>query len=393
VVCLGPVRADSGRWRGHADARSTIQARLRDSRAANPEEAPLEPSVSIIATASTLPQAIVSNHDIGQRLLDGVEIDDEESAEIVARIGERAELIEKKTGLRSRHFFAPDESPATVGAELLERLMAGQSWSELDAIIVSSSSVHGFPGLSQQIVAAARARHPEMGAPFVLDVGSNACTGFMYALAIGSSVMQALGYRRVACVALEFSSRCIAYDPMSFGTSTLFGDAAAGLLLGRDVRGLATVRTVRASSMIDSQTIAMVKGMGMQAAHPALEVPKSARWFMAGPPVAIGATRILVEEIERVQREGTRIDWLIPHQANLTRILIPACVKTGIDPDRLCASFADTGNTSSASIPLLLDQLIRSGRAERGQTALMVGFGASFSVGSAVVEFDQLPAS
>jgi 3-oxoacyl-[acyl-carrier-protein] synthase III len=393
VVCLGPVRADSGRWRGHADARSTIQARLRDSRAANPEEAPLEPSVSIIATASTLPQAIVSNHDIGQRLLDGVEIDDEESAEIVARIGERAELIEKKTGLRSRHFFAPDESPATVGTELLERLMAGQSWSELDAIIVSSSSVHGFPGLSQQIVAAARARHPEMGAPFVLDVGSNACTGFMYALAIGSSVMQALGYRRVACVALEFSSRCIAYDPMSFGTSTLFGDAAAGLLLGRDVRGLATVRTVRASSMIDSQTIAMVKGMGMQAAHPALEVPKSARWFMAGPPVAIGATRILVEEIERVQREGARIDWLIPHQANLTRILIPACVKTGIDPDRLCASFADTGNTSSASIPLLLDQLIRSGRAERGQTALMVGFGASFSIGSAVVEFDRLPAS
>ena len=393
MACPDPVGADSGHRRGHAVARSTIQARLRDSRAANPEEAPLEPPVSIIATASTLPQAIVSNHDIGQRLLDGVEIDDEESAEIVARIGERAELIEKKTGLRSRHFFAPDESPATVGTELLERLMAGQSWSELDAIIVSSSSVHGFPGLSQQIVAAARAQHPELGAPFVLDVGSNACTGFMYALAIGSSVMQALGYRRVACLALEFSSRCIAYDPMSFGTSTLFGDAAAGLLLGRDVRGLATVRTVRASSMIDSQTIAMVKGMGMQAAHPALEVPKSARWFMAGPPVAIGATRILVEEIERVQREGTRIDWLIPHQANLTRILIPACVKTGIDPDRLCASFADTGNTSSASIPLLLDQLIRSGRAERGQTALMVGFGASFSIGSAVVEFDQLPAS
>ena len=393
MACPGPVGADSSHRRGHAVVRSTIQARLRDSRAANPEEAPLEPPVSIIATASTLPQAIVSNHDIGQRLLDGVEIDDEESAEIVARIGERAELIEKKTGLRSRHFFAPDESPATVGTELLERLMAGQSWSELDAIIVSSSSVHGFPGLSQQIVAAARAQHPELGAPFVLDVGSNACTGFMYALAIGSSVMQALGYRRVACLALEFSSRCIAYDPMSFGTSTLFGDAAAGLLLGRDVRGLATVRTVRASSMIDSQTIAMVKGMGMQAAHPALEVPKSARWFMAGPPVAIGATRILVEEIERVQREGTRIDWLIPHQANLTRILIPACVKTGIDPDRLCASFADTGNTSSASIPLLLDQLIRSGRAERGQTALMVGFGASFSIGSAVVEFDQLPAA
>jgi 3-oxoacyl-[acyl-carrier-protein] synthase III len=130
----------------------------------------------------------------------------------------------------------------------------------------------------------------------------------------------------------------------------------------------------------------------MQAGHPTHEVPKSARWFMSGPPVAIGATRILVDEIQRTQRD-TQIDWLIPHQANLTRILIPACVKTGIDPERLCASFAETGNTSSASIPLLLDHLTRSGRARPGQTALMVGFGASFSIGSALVQFDQLPAA
>lgn len=345
--------------------------------------------ISILSTASTLPASIIDNAEIGERLLAGIEIDDEESAEIVARIRERAGIIEKKTGLRARRFFEPDETPAAVGVELLERLMAGQPWDELDAVIVSSSSTHGFPGLSQQIVAAARAAHPGLGAPFVLDIGSNACTGFMYALAIGSSVMQALGYRRVACLALEFSSRCIAYDPLAFGTSTLFGDAAAGLLLGKDVPGLAKLGTVRASSMVDSDTIGMIRGGGMQAAHPEQPVPKSARWFMSGPPVAIGATRILVEEIERVQRAGNRIDWLIPHQANLTRILLPACARTGIAPERLCASFADTGNTSSASIPLLLDQLLRSGRARPGETALLVGFGSSFAVGSALLEFDR----
>jgi 3-oxoacyl-[acyl-carrier-protein] synthase-3 len=348
-------------------------------------------AVSVVATGSTLPQNVVSNAEIGRRLLASVEVDDEESAEIVARITERSELIEKKTGLRARRFFAPEESPADVGHELLTRLMQGQSWSELDAVIVSSSSVHGFPGLSQQIVAAARRAHADLGAPFVLDVGSNACTGFMYALTVGSSVMQALGYRRVACIALEFSSRCIAYDPLSFGTSTLFGDAAAGVLLARDTPGLAVVRSVRASSMIDAETIGMVKGSGLQAAHLAAEVPKSARWFMAGPPVALGATKILIDEITRVQESGVRIDWLIPHQANLTRILIPACVKTGIPTERLCASFAETGNTSSASIPLLLDQLVREGRARRGETALLIGFGASFSVGSALLEFDRLP--
>lgn len=348
--------------------------------------------VSIVATGSVLPQQVISNAEIGRRLLAGVEVDDEESAEIVAKITERSELIEKKTGLRARRFFAPETSPVTVGHDLLAQLMAGQDWSQLDAVIVSSSSVHGFPGLSQQIVAAARGAQPALGAPFVLDIGSNACTGFMYALTVGSSVMQALSYRRVACLAIEFSSRCIAYDPLAFGTSTLFGDAVAGVLLARDTPGIATVRAVRASSMIDGTTIGMVRGTGLQAAHLQTEVPKSARWFMAGPPVALGATKILVDEITRVQQSGVTIDWLIPHQANLTRILIPACAKTGIPVERLCASFADTGNTSSASIPLLLDQLVRERRARPGEHALLIGFGASFSVGSALLEFDRVPA-
>jgi 3-oxoacyl-[acyl-carrier-protein] synthase-3 len=344
-------------------------------------------NLSIVRTASTLPDAVVSNVEIGERLVADVQIDDEAAEDIVSKVRERSQLIEKKTGLRARRFFAPDESPVAVGLELLERLMADDPWSELDAVIVSSSSTHGFPGLSQQIVAAARARHGDLGAPFVLDIGSNACTSFMYGVSIGASTLEAMGFRRVACLAIEFASRCIPYDPLHFGTSTLFGDAAAGLLLGRGAPGVATVHSVRASSMIDAQTIGMIKGGGMQAASLGLDVPKPIRWFMAGPPVAVGATRILIDEIQRYQAGGARIDWLIPHQANLTRILIPACEKTGIDPARLCASFADTGNTSSASIPLLLDQLVRSGRAQPGEFALLVGFGASYTIGSALLSF------
>jgi 3-oxoacyl-[acyl-carrier-protein] synthase III len=352
----------------------------------------LAPAVSIVRTASTLPEAVVSNREIGERLVADVQVDDEAAEAIVAKVRERSDLIEKKTGLRARRFFAPGVSPVTVGLELLERLMAGDAWSGLDALIVSSSSTQGFPGLSQQIVAAARSRHADLGAPFVLDIGSNACTSFMYGVAIGSSTLQAMGYRRVACLAIEFSSRCIPYDPLHFGTSTLFGDAAAGILLGGDGPCVAAIRSIRASSMIDAETIGLIKGGGSQAADLALEVPKPVRWYMAGPPVAVGATRILIDEIRRYQAEGARIDWLIPHQANLTRILIPACEKTGIDPSRLCASFADTGNTSSASIPLLLDQLVRGGRARPGEFALLIGFGSSYTIGSALLEFGALAA-
>jgi len=343
--------------------------------------------VSIVATASILPETVVTNRDIGQRLIDGAHARNvrDAGAEETARV--RSELIEQKTGLRARRFFAAEDTPVEIGTSLLEKLMDDSAWATLDAVIVSSSSTQGFPGVSQQIVVAAREKHGALAHPFVLDISSNACTSFVYALTIGKSLIQAMGFRRVACLAIEFSSRCIAYDPKAFGISTLFGDAAAGVLLEGGDKGIALLRMTRASSMVDPGTIGLIKGSGMQANDPARDVPEDQRWYMAGPPVAVGATRILVDEIRRVQGEGHAIDWLIPHQANLTRILIPACKSAGIDPKRLCASFTETGNTSSASIPLLLDQLVRDGRTVKGENALLIGFGASFSVGSALLTF------
>ena len=343
-------------------------------------------TVSIAATASILPPAVISNEEIGERLIAGANLG-ESGAGLIHETRARAELIEKKTGLRERRFFDPDVNPADAGSELLERLMADEAWGELDAVLVSSSSTQGFPGLSQQIVSAAKGRHPALGNPFVLDLGSNACTGFMYALTVGASLIKGMGYRKVAVIAVEFASRCISYDPLSFGTSTLFGDAAAGVLLQPGEGGIAELSEVRASSMLDESLIGLIKGSGMQASRPDLEVPPSVRWFMAGPPVAIGATKILTEEIRRYQEAGAEIDWLIPHQANLTRILIPACKTVGIDPAKLRHTFAETGNTSSASIPLALDILVREEKLKKGQTALMIGFGASFTIGSAMLVF------
>jgi 3-oxoacyl-[acyl-carrier-protein] synthase III len=110
--------------------------------------------VSIARTASTLPDRVVSNRDIGELLIADVLIDDEAAADIVSKTRERSELIERKTGLRARRFFAPDQSPVDVGVELMERLIPEDAWATLDALIVSSSSTQGFPGLSQQVLAA-----------------------------------------------------------------------------------------------------------------------------------------------------------------------------------------------------------------------------------------------
>ena len=88
-----------------------------------PMSALLPSAVSIVRTASTLPDRIVSNREIGELLTANVHIDDEAAADIVAKTRERSELIEKKTGLRARRFFAPNQSPVSVGVELLDRLL------------------------------------------------------------------------------------------------------------------------------------------------------------------------------------------------------------------------------------------------------------------------------
>ena len=97
-------------------------------------------AVSIVRTGSTLPERIVTNHEIGELLTAGVLIDDEAAAEIVEKTRERSELIERKTGLRARRFFDPEQSPVDIGVELLNRLLPDDGWGTLDALIVSSSS-------------------------------------------------------------------------------------------------------------------------------------------------------------------------------------------------------------------------------------------------------------
>jgi 3-oxoacyl-[acyl-carrier-protein] synthase-3 len=297
----------------------------------------------------------------------------------------RAPNIEQKTGLRERRFFSENASPADVGIDLLELLMADADWAELDAVLVSSSSTQGFPGVSQQIASLAKGRRPELGNPFVLDLSSNACTGFMYALAVGTSLCKAMNFRKVAILAIEFSSRCISYEPEAFSTSMLFGDAAAGILIQGGQGGIASVQEVRASSRLNESTLGLIQGGGMQSIQPDVDVPESARWSVVGPQVAVGATQILADEIKRYQGENVSIDWLIPHQANLTRVLLPACKAAGLHPSRMRTTFDWTGNTSSASIPLALDLLVQGEQLRDGQTALLVGFGASFTIGSAML--------
>ena len=81
-----------------------------------------------------------------------------------------------------------------------------------------------------------------------------------------------------------------------------------------------------------------------------------------------------------------RLDWLIPHQANL-RIMMSTAHKLGLPPEKVIVTLQDQGNTSAASIPLALDSGVRSGKIQRGQHLLLEGVGGGFTWGSALIRF------
>jgi 3-oxoacyl-[acyl-carrier-protein] synthase III len=176
----------------------------------------------------------------------------EVSAEALQQYAAKAARVAEKTGIRARRFFPAERTLDDILAELAPQVVSpGFDWSRLDAILCASTSIGGFPGVSQRALVRLRAMFPAVGDPFVLDLNSNACTNFLYTLGIAASLIQARGYRNVLCLTVELASRCITYDVREGDTSMLFGDAAAGLLLsaegrvraaGRAAHGLARVR-------------------------------------------------------------------------------------------------------------------------------------------------------
>ncbi|MCK6523453.1 SDR family NAD(P)-dependent oxidoreductase, partial [Myxococcota bacterium] len=338
-------------------------------------------------SVSLLPERVVDNAEIVQLLAEG---SSDVAEDVRAQYLARAATIESKTGIQSRRFFAPDVEPLQVLADLARALMVDQDWAELDAIFVGTCSVTGFPGLSQQLVALLREETTRsstggpLGNPFTLDVHSNACTSTISALTIADNMIRAQGYRNVLILSIELGSRSVPLHVRSFNTSVLFGDAAGGWLVSARPGG-AQILSTRASSFIRPDTIGLITGHGSPTTEP---LGQTHSFFVSGPEVAQAAVEIFTAEIRRTREAGFEPDWILPHQANLGMILRPALRAAGVPEERLITTLPFTGNTLASSLPLTWDMAARDGRFKPGDKILMVAFGASFAVGSALIIWD-----
>ena len=287
------------------------------------------------------------------------------NAELSTMMDTNDEWITERTGIKRRHVGG---STATLSIESARRAiaMSGIDPASIDGLVLSTTTPdRTVPATSATVQNALGLR---CGA---FDLNA-ACSGFVYAYVVAHGLL-AIGAKRLLVIGTDTLSRIT--DWSDRGTAILFADGSgacvvestpdAGQLLGWDID---------ADGSLEHLLYADVGGY----------------IHMDGKEVFRRAVRIMVDSAHKsLAKAGLNIDDValcVPHQANI-RIIDAACRQLGFPMERTAVVLQETGNTSSASIPLALFDAADKGRIKDGDIVLMVGFGAGMTAASAVVEW------
>ena len=314
----------------------------------------------IIGTGGYLPERVLTNHEISETV-------DTSDAWIFER-----------TGIRERRIAASYETASGM-AEIAARqaLEAAElDPRHIDLIVLATSSPDRiFPStaclLQQRLGISGCA---------AFDVQA-ACSGFIYGLSVADQYIRAGTAKRVLVVGSEINSRLVDWEDRA--TCILFGDGAGAVLLE------ATTEPGILSTHIHSD--GRFQDL-LYLPNPTAHVNSESRAFvtMQGNDVFKVAVntlgRIVDETLAANDLQQSDIDWLVPHQANI-RIIAATARKLRMPMSHVIVTIEKQGNTSSASVPLALNEAVRDGKIERGQTVLMEAFGGGFVWGSALLRY------
>jgi len=322
-------------------------------------------SAIIAGTGSFVPEKRLSNDELSKL----VETNDE--------------WIVQRTGIRERRIAGGNESTATLASHAATRAMkaAGVEAKDIDLIIVGTVSPEMVFPATACFVAASLG----MVSTPAFDL-SAACSGFLYTLDTAAAFIKAGRYKTVLAIGSETLSRITDYTDRS--SCILFGDGAGAVVLQRssDLR-----RGLLYSSLHADGT-----GWDMLYCQPGSRHPVDTamvagrQQFMKikGREVYKFAVQRFCELIEDAMRKSEltvdQVKLIVPHQVN-QRIIDSAMEKLGLPPEKAFVNIDRYGNTSSASIPIALDEAIRGGKLVKGDIAIFVAFGAGLTWANAVV--------
>ena len=289
------------------------------------------------------------------------------------------EWIFPRTGIRSRRICTTESlDELSVEASRVALEAAGVTPDQLDLIICSTTSGdHLIPAEACAIAELLGATCP------AFDV-SAACAGFVFALDVADGYFARGRAERVLVVAAEKMSRLVDWEDRA--TCVLFGDGAAAAVLGSGDENPLAMRLTTEPSV----DILHVPGIGGTSPYDQTERPASALAMEGRRVFKFGVNAICTSVTELASEAGVAvddIDHFVFHQAN-ERILSSAVSRLGIDDAKVTRSLAETGNISSACVPLALDRLVRAGKLTPGQLVALVGFGAGLDTGACLLRWE-----
>ena len=331
-------------------------------------------AAKIIGTGSAFPDRRMTNDDVARKLTEfGLETNDE--------------WIRERTGIGERRISKVEseaELNSSLGARAAQKAleMAGRQPEDIDQIIYATCSPDTpLPSTAcwlQQKIGAHRA--------WAMDINA-ACSGFIYGVVTAEQFIRSGHSKTVLVIGAEVLSQYINWQDRTI--CIIFGDGAGAAVVERvPARSRQRILASYLSSDGNLTNLLIVPAGGS-----ALEVTPERyaqnlhKIRMSGREIFKVAVRTLTEcalrTLEQARIPAVKLDWFVPHQANL-RIIEAVANRIGISMDQVIINLDRYGNTSAATIPTALDEAIRDGRIREGQTVLTDAFGSGLTAGAMV---------
>jgi len=324
-------------------------------------------NAGILGTGHSYPEGILTNADL-EKIVDTSD-----------------EWITSRTGIKQRRKAGPDEytSQFAVRAsrEAIER--AGIDPADIDLILCATVTPDQILPSTACLIQAALGAHKAAAMDIVA-----ACSGFLYGLSLADAMIRGGQSKCVLVIGAEILTRYVDYTDRS--TCVLFGDGAGAAILGpvESDRGILAAK-IRSDGRYESQLYA--PGGGTKGGCTAETIARGDHFFkMKGNEVFKVAVRSMAEISRDVlDQAGLKTDdvkLFIPHQAN-QRITDAVAGQLGVDSAFVYSNIAMHGNTSSASIPIGLDECVEAGRVQSGDVILLASFGGGVTWGGVVMRW------
>ncbi len=325
--------------------------------------------MALVGCGSAVPAASVTNQQLS------------------ARVDTNDDWIRSRTGIGARRIAGPLESLTTLATRAAQAALDHAGWraEDLDLILLATSSPDDLFGTAPRVQGALGASRA-----VAFDLTA-ACSGFLFSLITAAQYLGSGSMRRALVIGADQLSRWVDWDDRR--TCVLFGDGAAAVAVEAcpaAETGLLGFRMRSDGSRNACLTLAQTDGHELLLDGITAQCGGFAPIQMNGQEVYKFAVRevpaILADLLEGTGTAAAELDWLLLHQAN-QRILDAVADRFAVPHSRVLSNLAHYGNTSAATIPLMLDEAVRDGRVRPGHLLASSGFGAGLSWGAALLRW------